>query len=61
MTNEMKQFLDELAKLLEKHKVEIEAGEYCTEFGRHKENGAWEFFTPDDSEITHDTLKELLK
>jgi hypothetical protein len=61
MTDNMKQFLIELAELLEKHKVEIEAGEYCTEFGRHKENGAWEFFTPYFSDITPEALKELLK
>jgi hypothetical protein len=57
----MKQFLTELAELLEKHDVEIESGDYWTEFGRRKENGAWDFFTPNDSVITHETLKELLK
>ena len=61
MTNQMKQFLTELAELLEKHDVEIESGDYWTEFGRRKENGAWDFFTPNDSVITHETLKELLK
>jgi hypothetical protein len=61
MTSEMKQFLTELAELLEKHKVEIDAGDYSTEFSKRNENGAWEFFAPDDSQITHETLKELLK
>lgn len=61
MTNEMKLFLTELAELLEKHKVEIQCSDYYAEFGRQKENGAWEFFTPDNADITHETIKELLK
>ena len=57
----MKLFLTELAELLNKHDVEINSGDYCTEFGMPTAKGAWEFFTPDFSDITHKTLQELLK
>jgi len=61
MTNEMKQFLDELAELLEKHKAEINAVDYLLEFSRRGLNDQrWEVYKHDD-EATHDTLKELLK
>jgi len=61
MTNEMKQFLTELAELLEKHLVEIHAVDYSLEFSRRGLNDTrWEVYRHDD-EATHDTLKERLK
>jgi hypothetical protein len=67
MTNEMKQFLTELAELLEKHDFEIEAGDYCLIVTEHKRNVGdsdyeWERIVLETSILTKkDILKELLK
>jgi hypothetical protein len=61
MTDNMKQFLTELAELLEKHKAEINAVDYSLEFSRRGLNDTrWEVYRHDD-EASHETLKELLK
>jgi len=61
MTDNMKQFLDELAELLEKRGVEIESMEDDLQFNFRPVNGAWSFLDTKDRIITHETLKELLK
>lgn len=61
MTKEMKAFLTELAELLEKHDMQIEAGVYSIEFSYKRSDGIWLFFMPEFSDITHENIKELLE
>jgi hypothetical protein len=65
MSDEMKLFLTELAELLEKHDVEIshdfDSMSFCRETGSHKMADLYENLSVDGFEITHETIKELLK